>query len=120
MKSDRAGSVVKKVVKIIMFAVVFFLVFVPLFGYVVMRLWNWLMPALFGWHVIGFWQALGILVLSKILFGGFHGRHGGHMHWRQRMREWEERMTPEERERFHQSMRDRCGPFGPPAEAPKA
>jgi len=103
-----------------MFAVVFFLVFVPLCGYVVMRLWNWLMPALFGWHMIGFWQAIGILVLSKILFGGFHGRHGRHMDWRHRMTERWEKMTPEEREKLRQSMHGRCGSFGSPAEAPKA
>jgi hypothetical protein len=84
------------------------------FGYVVMRLWNWLMPALFGWHVIGFWQALGILVLSKILFGGFRGRPGGGMHWRRRMMERWEKMTPEEREKFREGLRGRCGQFGAP------
>jgi len=35
---------------------------------------DWLAPAIFGLHTISFWQALGLLVLSKILFGGFHGR----------------------------------------------
>src|ERR1017187_2176892 len=77
--------------KIALFAALF----VTIFGYAVMWLWNWLMPALFGWHLISFWQALGILVLSKILFGGFHGRHGGRMNWRRRMRERFEHMTPE-------------------------
>jgi hypothetical protein len=110
-----------RVVKMMMFAVVFFLVFVPLFGYVVMRLWNWLMPALFGWHMIGFWQALGLLILCKILFGGFRGgrRPGRSLHWRRRMFERWERMTPEEREKFRQSMRGRCGPFASPAAEPK-
>lgn len=46
------------------------------FSFAVMWLWNWLMPVLFGLHVITFWQALGILVLSKILFSGFRGRPG--------------------------------------------
>ncbi len=46
--------------------------FVAVSGLIVMRLWNWLTPALFGWHVITFWQAVGILILSKILLGGFH------------------------------------------------
>jgi len=46
------------------------------FAILVKVLWNWLMPALFGLPVIGFWQAFGILLLAKILFGG-HG-HGGH------------------------------------------
>lgn len=113
---------VGRVVRFAVFAMMFFTLFVPLFGYVVLRLWNWLMPALFGWHVISFWQALGILLLSKILFGGFHGRHGGHgqWSWRRRMRERWEHMTPAERETFRQSMRGRCGSFGSPAEAPKA
>jgi len=98
----------------------FAVLFVTVFGFVVTLLWNWLMPALFGWHLISFWQAIGILVLSKILFGGFHGRHGGHMHWRRRMMERWEQMTPEEREKLRESMRGRCGPFGPPAATPKA
>ena len=84
---------------------VFATVFVAVFGYVVMRLWNWLTPALFGWHLISFWQAVGILVLSKILFGGFHGRHRRRSHWRGRMRERFGRMSPEEREKFRAGMR---------------
>src|SRR6266849_3319975 len=93
-----------------------FALFAPLFiavlGYVVMSLWNWLTPALFGWHLITFWQALGLLVLSKILFGGFRGRPGPHMFWRRRMMERWAQMTPEEREKFRQGVRGRCGPFG--------
>jgi hypothetical protein len=65
-----------------------------------MWLWNWLMPVLFGLHAINFWQALGIVVLSKILFGSFRGGHGFKGDWRARLiRRWED-MTPEERERF--------------------
>jgi hypothetical protein len=121
MRENWAGRAVGRVVKMLMFGVLFFFVFVPLFGYVVMRLWNWLMPGLFGWHVIGFWQALGLLILCKILFGGFRGGSGRHGHWRGRMRERWGRMTPEEREKFRESMRGRhCGPFGPPAAEPKA
>jgi len=112
MKKHRAA----RVVKFALFAVLF----IAVAGFVVMHLWNWLMPALFGWHVIGFWQAIGILVLSKILFGGFRGRPGRHMHWRGRMMERWEQMTPEEREKFRESMRGRCGSFGAPAAAPKA
>src|SRR5882762_7340596 len=91
---------------------VFAAVFVTLFSFVVMRLWNWLMPALFGWHLITFWQAVGILVLSKILFGGFRGGHRQQWYGRRRMMERWEQMTPEEREKFRQTMRGRCGPFG--------
>src|SRR5215471_10407329 len=89
-------------------------------SFIVMGLWNWLTPALFGWHVITYWQALGILILSKILFGGFRGRPGPHMYWRRRMMERWEQMTPEEREKFRQGMRAGCGSFGPAAAGPKA
>ena len=89
------------------------------FTLVVMLLWNRLMPAIFGLHVITYWQALGILVLSKILFGGFRGRPGFAMHWRQRMLERWEQMTPEEREKFRAGMRGGCGPFGSSPAAPK-
>ncbi len=70
---------------------------VAIFGIVVQHLWNWLIPAIVGWHPITFWQAVGILLLSKILFGGFHGRGRGGMHWRHRMGERLEKMSPEER-----------------------
>ena len=79
--------------------------FIAIGGELVMHLWNWLLPPLFGWHQITFWQALGMLVLCRILFGGF----GGHGRSRSNGRG---RMTPEERERFRQRMRERCG-FGP-------
>jgi hypothetical protein len=77
-------------------------------GFIVMKLWNWLMPAVTGWHAINFWQALGLLVLSKILFGGFRGGWGHGRHWRRGMRERWEQMTPEQREHF----RARCSRFG--------
>lgn len=88
------------------------------FGFVVMLLWNWLMPALFGWRAIGFWQALGLVLLSKILFGGFRGGWGHGRHWRHRMRERWENMTPEQREQFRERVQARCGNFREPA-APK-
>jgi hypothetical protein len=89
-----------------------FLLFIALGGAVVMQLWNGLLPTLFGWHTLTFWQALGLLALCRILFGGW-GRHGSpRSRWRRRMDERWERMTPEERERFRQGLRGRCG-FGP-------
>ena len=100
--------------------VAFGLLFAVVLTFVVMSLWNWLTPALFGWHVISFWQAFGILVLCKILFGGFRGRGHHNVYWRRRMMERWEKMTPEDREKFRASMRGRCGPFGAPAEEPKA
>ena len=93
--------------------------FVAVGSYVVMLLWNWLTPALFAWHTITFWQALAILVLSRILFGrigggGGFGRPGWSKRWRERWKDYEEQMTPEERERMRQGMRERWG-FHPPA-----
>ena len=90
-------------------------------GFAVMALWNRLMPPIFGGHLISFWQALGLLVLARILFGGFRGRPGGQFHWRQRMMERWEKMTPEEREKFREGMRRRgCGAFGQAAPEGKA
>ena len=101
MKSNR-------VLRGIRFAL-FAIVFAAVISLIVMSLWNWLMPALFGLHTISYWQAVGLLILSKILFGGFRGRFGGSGHWRRRMMERWAQMTPEEREKFREGMRARCG-----------
>ena len=78
-------------------------------SYLVMSLWNILMPSIFAVRAISFWQALGLLVLSKILFGGFRPYAGGGPRWRRRLMERWEQMTPEEREKFKQGMRRGCG-----------
>jgi hypothetical protein len=80
-----------------------------LFGYVVMLLWNAVLPVVTGLHVINFVQALGLLVLSRILFGGLRGwgRRGGH--WRGRMQSRWQQMTPEERARFRDAWGSRRG-----------
>jgi hypothetical protein len=71
-------------------------------SWVVMALWNWLMPALFsGAHEIGYLQAIGVLVLSKILFGRFGPRGGGHGRCGHRRLD---KMTPEEREKFQKGI----------------
>ena len=111
-----------RVVRVLKFVVIGVLA-ATLFTFVVRGLWNWLMPGLFGWHLITFWQALGILVLSKILFGGFRGRPGCGGNWRGRMMERWEKMTPEEREKFRGGLRSGCGGRwapAPPASAPPA
>lgn len=93
--------------------------FVALCGAVVMQLWNWLAPALFGWHTITLWQALGILVLSRILFGSWTGHHGRGHHGRERGDHGGD-MTPEEREKLREGMRARwCGPREPAGEPGK-
>ena len=90
-------------------ALVGMFVFSAIGGAAVLALWNWLLPPLFGWPEITFWQALGLLVLCRILFGGFGCHRSGHSNWRRRMEERCENMTPEERERFRQRMRERFG-----------
>src|SRR5664279_6468759 len=64
----------KKLFFIIPAAMVGITLFMAFGGWVVMHLWNWLLPALFGWRMITFWQALAMLVLCRILFGGVSGR----------------------------------------------
>ena len=95
--------------------------FAYLGGKVVEWLWNWLMPMLFGLRTVTFWQALGVLALSRILFGGsgfMRGGGGGPKHpgnIRKRMfdrisdrivERWDQ-MTPEERERLWERLQER-------------
>jgi uncharacterized membrane protein len=86
-------------------------VFIWIGGEVVMHLWNWNLPALFGWRQITFWQALGLFALCRILFGdlGMRVRGSAHSNSRRRVAERWEKMTPEEREKFRQSMRSGGG-----------
>jgi hypothetical protein len=101
-------------------AILGFAVFIAIGGEIVRLLWNWLAPALFGWHQITFWQAVGLLALSRILFGGFGLRGARRSFSGRRMAERWAQMTPEEREEFRQRFRSRCGPFEPPTPRPTA
>jgi hypothetical protein len=83
-------------------------------GEIVLRLWNWLLPPLFGWRQIHFWQALGLLTLCRILFGGSRWRGSGRSSFRRRMAERCKQRTPEEREQFRRRVREYFG-FGPSA-----
>jgi hypothetical protein len=82
-----------------------------LFGFIVMSLWNAVVPAVFGGKIVTFWQALGLLVLTRILVGGFFRRGGFGDRQRARKAIWE-RLTPEEREKLRAGMRGRCGQSG--------
>ena len=78
-----------------------------LVGLAVMLLWNQLVPALFHGPELRYWQAVGLLILSRLLVGGLRGGHG---HWRQRRwRERWEQMSPEERARLREGLMSRCG-----------
>lgn len=85
------------------------------FSFIVMTLWNNILVAVLHVGVISFAQAIGILVLSKILFSGFRGgswggRHdqGRHSMWKNEMRAKWEQMNPEEREQMKQQWKERC------------
>jgi len=75
-------------------------------GWLVMVLWNAVVPDVFaGSRSIDYWHALGLMVLSRILFGGFRGRGGGgHPGWHK----WRT-MTPQEREQFRRDKMARWG-----------
>jgi hypothetical protein len=88
------------------------LVIVAGFSVVVMLLWNWLAPAIFGLTVINFWQALGLLALTRILFGGIRNKHwmGKAHHHHNPIREKWMRMTDDERRKFVKNHHfDYCG-----------
>lgn len=62
----------------VVFGITAAIAFIILFGFVFMWLWNWLMPAIFGLVTITYWQAVGLIILFKILFGGFGSGKGHH------------------------------------------
>jgi hypothetical protein len=79
----------RRMLKFLPLFIVGAIVFVFIGGQIVMHLWNWLLPSLFGWKQLTFWQALGMLLLCRILFGGFGGGRGRGAKY-----------TPEQKERF--------------------
>jgi hypothetical protein len=110
----------RKLIWIAPLAIFGFAAFVALGGEVVRLLWNWLTPALFGWREITFWQALGVLALCRILFGGFRLAGGGpRSRSRRRMAERWEEMSPEEREKYRERY-CRWGFVPPPDAKPNA
>jgi len=90
----------RKLILLAPLVILVFLLFIALGGEIVRQLWNWLLPPLFGWPQVTFWQALGLLALCRILFGGRTFAMSGSRN-----------RTPEERERFRQGIRRRFG-FG--------
>ena len=90
-------------------AIVGMAILISIGGIVVQILWNWLMPPLFGWRSLTFWQAIGLLALCRILFGRIGGRGFRRSSWRRRMEERWDRLTPEEQEKFREALRRRWG-----------
>jgi hypothetical protein len=83
----------------------FVVIGLAVFSWVVMLLWNALLPSLFGVPSLRYLQAAGLLVLSRVLLGGLRGHHGG---WRHRWRGRWENLTPEERERLRERYGRHC------------
>ena len=96
----------KKLIWLIPVGIVGMAAFIALGGFIVQQLWNWLAPALLGLRLITFWQALALLILCRILFGGFGFHDSGNKSRRRRhdhaSDRWEA-LTPEERDRFRRS-----------------
>jgi hypothetical protein len=78
-------SVLEKVLLVILFSAAG-IGFFFLLGFIVMTLWNWLMPDIFGLKKVGYWQAWGLLLLSFILFKSW-GSGSSNSHDRKRKRE---------------------------------
>lgn len=83
-------------------------------GWVVMSLWNWLLPGLLGWPRLSVLQAIALLVLTRLLFGSLRPRWGhggfGHRAWRERARGQWATMSEAEREKLRAGLRARCMP----------
>ena len=76
----------------------FVIVFIGLLSLIVMLLWNWLMPLIFGLGNISYIEAIGLLILSKILFTGIGKRpspyyYGRRKYWHERF----EKQNPDEK-----------------------
>lgn len=76
---------------------------------IVMGLWNCILPDVLGVKAINYWQAVGILILSKILFGGVGGKKGfGKEKWEKLKEERMNGMTDEQKEKFKEAWKQRC------------
>jgi hypothetical protein len=97
----------RRIVKLVAFVLPAFLILFAGLVWAVSALWNWLMPSIFALHTITYWQALGLMALSWILFRGFRGPSVRPEPWRRELRERWRKMTPAEREEFLQGLRSR-------------
>ena len=80
MRSKNPAVIVGTIIFIAILAVIF----IAAFGFVIMHLWNWLIPEIFGFTTITYWQAMGLALLSRLLFGGFGSDKSSKKHKRDR------------------------------------
>jgi hypothetical protein len=102
----------RRTVAVAIQVIIAFILFIAIGGVAVLELWNWLLPPLFGAPQIGFLQALGILALSRILFGGSGLPTIKRPRSRRPTTDRWEALTPEERERLRQGARGLDAPEG--------
>jgi hypothetical protein len=81
LSGDSRGRKILRIIGMVFAGVIFAVLFALVFGFLVKWLWNVLMPELFGVPQITYWQAFGVVVLAKLLFGTFGSRFHGHDHW---------------------------------------
>ena len=81
---------------------------IGLLVWVVMFLWNAILPDVIGVSTISYWQALGIFVLSKILFGGFKGGPSKRGRFRNKPTDKFMEMTDDQKASFKSEWRSRC------------
>ena len=108
MTRERAESIVTKALTF----TILIMIVISGFGQAVLQLWNWLMPELFGLHPLRFWQAVGLMGLSWILFGGLRGFGMVMPNRRDTSRDSWSKLTPEERERFRRGIANVRGAGG--------
>jgi hypothetical protein len=108
----REGSRKRRLAILFVFVFPLFLVFIALMVWAVQALWNGLMPDIFKLGTVTYWQALGLMVLSWILFRGFRGPSGSRGFWDSGMRRRWQRMTAVERDEFIEALRRRWGGAG--------
>ena len=96
---------------------IFFIAMVIVIGFAVMYLWNWLMPEIFDLQTINYWQAMGILVLSKILFGGCGhkskccgSKHGNQGQWKHKFKHKWSNMSEEDKSKWQEKFGYCCEP----------
>ncbi|MBV7267968.1 hypothetical protein [Winogradskyella luteola] len=75
-KHKMRGKSPGEIAGMIIFGTIFITGLAILFGFVIMWLWNWLMPMIFGLTTLTFWEAVGVFILFKILLGGCGGFGG--------------------------------------------
>lgn len=69
-----------------------------IFGLIVMLLWNWLMPEIFGFPPITYWQGWGLVILAHILFKS--GSHHDHDHGHDDHNRWKNKLYDHMRKAF--------------------